>query len=75
MKNIFYIMLIVGCILSSGCAIHTTRSYSTNNGNGQTYVTPSGYPPVEYGHYRVIPRYPDYPPYRRDSLALYRIDR
>jgi hypothetical protein len=73
MKNIFLVVLTVGSVLSSGCAYHTTRSYSTNNGNGQTYVTPSG-PPVDYGHYRVIPKYPDYPPYRRDSLALYRID-
>lgn len=54
-----------------GCAYHTTRSYSNATGMTPVVAAPA---PVVYDHYRVIPRYPDYPPYRRDSLALYRID-
>ena len=58
-------------LLLSGCAYHTTRSYSTATGATPVIAAPA---PAVYEHYRVIPRYPDYPPYRRDSLALYRID-
>ncbi len=58
-------------LLLSGCAYHTTRSYSNTTGATPVIAAPA---PVVYEHYRVIPRYPDYPPYRRDSLALYRID-
>jgi len=57
-------------LLLSGCAYHTTRSYSNTTGATPVVAAPA---PVVYEHYLVIPRYPYYPPFRLDSLAIYRI--